>query len=54
LDEEAVKAVKEWRFVPGAVDGQQVPMIVSIEMSFALRGKPRLRAPSSGSSPDAM
>jgi len=39
LDQEAVKAVRQWRFVPGRrqVDGQEVPVFVTIELTFTLR-----------------
>lgn len=37
LDGEAVKAVQQWRFVPGRRQGQEVPVIVTIEMTFNLR-----------------
>jgi TonB family protein len=37
LDQEAVKAVKQWRFEPGTLDGTPVPVLVSIEMTFSLR-----------------
>jgi len=37
LDEEAVKAVKQWRFVPGTRLGQPVPVIITIELTFTLR-----------------
>jgi TonB family protein len=39
LDDEAVKAVKAWLFKPGTKDGVAVPVLVKIEMSFALRDK---------------
>lgn len=38
LDDEAVRAVRQWRFRPGTKDGQAVSVDVSIETSFALRG----------------
>ena len=37
LDEEAVKAAKQWRFVPGTRFGEPVAVLVSIELSFTLR-----------------
>lgn len=37
LDARAVKALKEWRFEPARLDGAVVPMIVTIQMGFALK-----------------
>ena len=37
LDQEAVKAARLWRFAPGTRNGQPVPVIVTIELSFSLR-----------------
>ena len=37
LDEQAVKAVKLWRFRPATRLGAAIPMFVSIEMTFSLR-----------------
>jgi periplasmic protein TonB len=37
LDQEAVKAAKQWRFVPGKKQGQPVPVLVTIELAFNLR-----------------
>lgn len=37
LDEEAIKAAKQWRFVPGQRLGEPVPVWVTIELSFTLR-----------------
>jgi TonB family protein len=37
LDQEAIKAAKQWRFAPGTRLGQPVPVLVSIELSFTLR-----------------
>ena len=37
LDEEAVKAARQWRFVPGTRFGEPVAVLVSIELSFNLR-----------------
>lgn len=37
LDQEAVKAAKQWRFAPGKRLGQPVPVLVTIELTFTLR-----------------
>jgi TonB family protein len=37
LDQEAITAVKQWRFRPGLRRGQAVPVLVVIEMTFTLR-----------------
>lgn len=37
LDQEAIKAAQEWRFLPGTRLGQPVPVIVTIELAFVLR-----------------
>ena len=37
LDQEALKAVREWRFAPGTLRGEPVNVQVLIEMSFTLR-----------------
>ena len=37
LDQEALKAVRLWRFVPGKRQGQSVPVLVEIELTFTLR-----------------
>lgn len=37
LDNEAIKAVKQWRFAPGTRLGQPVPVLVTIELTFTLR-----------------
>ena len=37
LDEEAVKATKQWEFTPGTKDGKPVAVRVDIEMSFTLK-----------------
>jgi protein TonB len=36
LDQEAIKAARMWRFVPGTLMGQPVPVIVTIELTFGL------------------
>ncbi len=36
LDEKAVEAVKQWKFEPGKKDGQSVPVLVSVEVTFRL------------------
>ena len=37
LDQEAIKAAKQWRFAPGTRMGQPVPVLVTIELTFTLR-----------------
>jgi protein TonB len=37
LDEQAVKAVKQWTFSPGTKDQKPVDVLVSVEMSFTLK-----------------
>ena len=37
LDEEAIKAARQWRFSPGTRQGEPVAVIISIELSFSLR-----------------
>lgn len=37
LDQEAVKAARQWRFVPGMRQNEPVPVIVTIELTFTLR-----------------
>jgi TonB family protein len=39
LDDEAVRAVKEWRFKPGTRFGRPAPIIVDIEVSFSIPEK---------------
>ncbi len=37
LDQEAIKAARQWRFSPGTRLGEPVPVVISIELSFTLR-----------------
>jgi protein TonB len=37
LDEEAVKAVKQWRFEPGRLRGEPVDVLVVIMLDFTIR-----------------
>jgi periplasmic protein TonB len=37
LDQEAIKAARKWRFMPGMRLGEPVPVIVTIELTFTLR-----------------
>jgi TonB family protein len=39
LDEEAIKAARQWRFQPGTRNGEPVPVLVSIELTFTLGKK---------------
>ena len=40
LDDEAVKAAKQWRFSPGTKNGVAVPVLVTLELRFILRAPP--------------
>jgi TonB family protein len=37
LDQEAIKAAKQWRFRPGTRFGEPVAVLVTIELTFTLR-----------------
>jgi TonB family protein len=37
LDEEAIKAAKQWKFLPGRRFGEPVAVLVKIELEFTLR-----------------
>jgi len=37
LDEEAVKALRQWQFKPGTKDGKAVRVRITLEMTFTLR-----------------
>ena len=37
LDQEAMKAARQWQFAPGTRFGQPVPVLVTIEIAFTLR-----------------
>jgi len=37
LDQEAIKAAKQWRFRPGTRLGEPVPVLITIELAFTLR-----------------
>jgi protein TonB len=37
LDEQAVKAIKQWLFEPGQKDSKPVPVRVTVEMTFTLK-----------------
>ena len=37
LDEEAIKAARQWRFVPGRLLGDAVPVYVTLELALTLR-----------------
>jgi TonB family protein len=37
LDQEAIATVKKWRFKPGLLRGEPVPVMIVIEMTFTLR-----------------
>jgi protein TonB len=37
MDDEAISTVKQWKFEPGKKDGEAVPVLIEIEMSFTLK-----------------
>jgi protein TonB len=37
LDQEAIKAARQWRFAPGTRQGQPVAVLVTIAIAFTLR-----------------
>ena len=37
LDDEAVKAAKQWQFEPGRKDGKPVAVLVTIELTFTMK-----------------
>jgi periplasmic protein TonB len=37
LDQEAIKAARRWRFKPGMLQGEPVPVMITIELTFTLR-----------------
>jgi protein TonB len=37
LDEEALKAARQWRFIPAKRRGESVPVVITIEVAFTLR-----------------
>ena len=40
LDDQAIAAVKRWRFKPGKKDGIDIPVLVEIELTFRVRSGP--------------
>lgn len=39
LDQESMRALRQWRFAPGMAEGKPVPVIISVEMTFSLRSR---------------
>jgi TonB family protein len=37
LDQEAIKAARNWKFMPGMRNGEPVPVLITIELTFTLR-----------------
>jgi uncharacterized protein len=44
LDQEAIKAARQWRFVPAKQNGSPVPVVVTVELAFTLKAEPRAGA----------
>ena len=38
LDEESIRTVKRWRFVPGSKDSRPVPIFAQVEVNFSFPG----------------
>jgi TonB family protein len=43
LDQEAIKAARAWQFEPGTRNGEPVPVLVTIELTFTLRRSEPMR-----------
>src|SRR5262245_58480680 len=43
LDQEAIQAAKAWQFEPGTRNGEPVPVLVTIELTFTLRPSEPMR-----------
>ena len=39
LDQEAIKAARQWRFRPGTRLGEPVPVLITIQLDFSLRAR---------------
>ena len=39
LDQEAVRAVRQWRYEPVVLNGTPVPFLLSVSLSFSLQNK---------------
>jgi protein TonB len=37
LDDAAMQAAAQWKFEPGRRDGQAVPVVITVQMTFRLR-----------------
>jgi len=48
LDQQAIKAAKQWTFKPGTIDGKPVPVSVSLELTFSLHHAAPVYAVGSG------
>jgi TonB family protein len=49
LDQQAVAALRQWRFRPGMKDGAPVPVLVTVEMSYTLKDRPEDAIPAATS-----
>ena len=39
LDEQAVRALEQWQFTPGFMDGEAVPVLITLRSIFTLGNK---------------
>ena len=51
LDQQAIEALKQWKFKPGTRDGVPVPMKVHANLQFTLRGIPGVPDPPAPAAP---
>jgi TonB family protein len=54
LDEPALAAVRQWEYTPTTLNGQPVPVIMTVSVNFTLRDRRGMSAPVTAMSPSAV